>query len=113
MVEMDEVSSAVILEGMGVDTGTLPGDLRARLEREVQELQAKGESVPQPLLETLCTLRPRDEYKDDAALDPEAWIDDLIAGRMLGHLMRTEQARHLHAFRSLKMEFQTVEDLRI
>jgi hypothetical protein len=111
--EMDEVSSAAILEGMGVDTGSLPGDLRARLEREVQELQARGEAVPRTLLDALSSLRPEGGQEDDAALDPEAWIDSLIAGRMPGHLTPPDSARHLQAFRSRNEEFLTEEDLRI
>lgn len=111
--EMDEVSAAAILEDMGVDTSQLAGDLRARLEREVQELQAKGEDVPQPLLDALSSLQPKEAPEDHAALDPEVWIDNLIAGRMSSHLTGSGEARHLQAFRSRNMEFLTEEDLRI
>lgn len=111
--EMDEVSAAAILEDMGVDTSTLPGDLRARLEREVQELQTKGEDVPQPLLDALSSLQPKEAPEDYTVLDPEVWIDNLIAGRMPSYLTGSGQARHLQAFRSRNMEFLTEEDLRI
>ncbi|MCA1636554.1 MAG: hypothetical protein LC802_23410 [Acidobacteria bacterium] len=111
--EMDEVSSAVILEEMGVDTGALQGDLRARLEREVQELRAKGEDLPQPLLAALSSLRPKEEPEDQTGLDPEVWVDNLIAGRMPGHLTGSGQAQHLRSFRARNVEFLAEEDRRI
>jgi hypothetical protein len=54
--EMDEVSASVILEEMGVDTSTLADDLAMRIEQEVQELRAKGEDMPELLLEVMTTL---------------------------------------------------------
>ncbi|HLL77270.1 MAG TPA: hypothetical protein VK421_18595 [Pyrinomonadaceae bacterium] len=54
--EMDEVSSSVILEEMGVDTRTLADDLRVRVEREIQKLQAKGEDVPETLYKVAAVL---------------------------------------------------------
>ena len=111
--EMDEVSASIILEEMGVDTSTLADDLRMRLEREVQELRAKGEDVPEPLLDALASLQAKTQPKEQTDIDPEVWIDNLIRGYIPSYLTEMGRAQHLQSFRAGNMGFLTKEDLRI
>jgi hypothetical protein len=55
--EMDEVSATIILDEIGVDVTTLVDDLRVRVEREIQKLQANGEDVPETLISALAVLK--------------------------------------------------------
>lgn len=51
--EMDIVSATIVLERAGIDPSTLDKDLKKRLEREVDEMKAKNEDVPEELLRFL------------------------------------------------------------
>ena len=51
--EMDIVSATIVLERAGIDPSTLDKDLKRRLEREVDEMKARNEEVPQELLRFL------------------------------------------------------------
>ena len=51
--EMDIVSATIFLERAGVDPSTLGEDLKKRLEREVQEMRARNEDVPEDLMRFL------------------------------------------------------------
>lgn len=51
--EMDLDSAMIVLERAGVDIRTLNDDLKERLEREVAEIRARNEEVPNELLEFL------------------------------------------------------------
>ncbi len=51
--EMDIVSATIVLQRAGVDPSTLDKDIKKRLEREVEEMRARNEDVPQELLRFL------------------------------------------------------------
>jgi hypothetical protein len=51
--EMDIASATIVLERAGVDPSTLDKDLKKRLEREVEEMRARNEDVPEELLRFL------------------------------------------------------------
>lgn len=51
--EMDLISATIVLERAGVDLNTSNEDLKERLKREVDEMTARNEEVPQELLRFL------------------------------------------------------------
>jgi hypothetical protein len=51
--EMDVISATIVLERAGVDLNTLSDDLKERLEREVDEMRARNEEVPEEMLRFL------------------------------------------------------------
>lgn len=117
--EMDEVSAAAILEQEGVTREQADRDLRERLEREVEELRAKGADVPPMLLKAIASLQPKEEGPEeeeggeDTTPDPETWVRDMLGGRVPGSVPDSGQAQHLHAFRGLSAENLSEEDRRI
>lgn len=107
--EMDDVSATIVLEQAGVDVGAFPNDLMARLDREVEEMRAREEEVPAPLLEFAEALHRQIEAAKETSTDPETHIKNLLAKRF-----PPGDAASLRAsFRSLRMELLTEEDLRL
>lgn len=51
--EMDVMSATIVLERAGIDLNTSNEDLKERLKREVDEMTARNEEVPQELLRFL------------------------------------------------------------
>ena len=51
--EMDLISATIVLERAGIDLNTSNDDLKERLKREVDEMTARNEEVPQELLRFL------------------------------------------------------------
>jgi hypothetical protein len=51
--EMDIVSATIFLQRAGIDPSRLDKDLKERLEREVDEMRARNEDVPEDLLRFL------------------------------------------------------------
>jgi hypothetical protein len=51
--EMDIVSATIFLQRAGIDPSRLDTDLKERLEREVDEMRARNEDVPEELLRFL------------------------------------------------------------
>lgn len=51
--EMDIVSATIFLQRAGIDPSTLDKDLKKRLEREVDEMRARNDDVPEELLRFL------------------------------------------------------------
>lgn len=112
--EIDEVSAAIILRREGVDRSKLADELKERVEHRVDELRSQGKDVPQALIDTLAILASDAESEEEhASINPDDWIDHILADRMPGHPIGHDQTRHLQAFRSLNMEFLTEEDLQI
>jgi len=54
--EMDQMTASIILESGGVDRQWLATALRSRLERRVEQMQARGETVPPNLLKVIAAL---------------------------------------------------------
>lgn len=51
--EIDAQTALILLERAGVDVGKLSDHLKERVEREVAEIRARNEDVPDVLLEFL------------------------------------------------------------
>ena len=109
--DMDELSASIILTREGVDLGTLPDDLKVRLERGLEEMRAKGEEVPPELVEMVALLEKDPEPETQADIELGAWIDSLLAGQVPGGAMGASQQRQ--AFRSMRKEGLTENDLLI
>jgi hypothetical protein len=54
--EMDQESASIILEREGVDRNWLAAALRSRLERRVELMRVRGETIPPDLLKIIATL---------------------------------------------------------
>jgi hypothetical protein len=108
--EMDEVSATIVLEQAGVDVGAFPDDLMTRLDREVEEMRAREEEVPAPLLEfTEALHRQVEAEKEEPSTDPETHIKNLLAKKVPPR----DEASLRASFRSLRVDLLTEEDVRL
>ena len=62
--EWDEASVEFVLELQGIDPAAVKDDFREMLEREVEGRKAKGEDVPQAMLNALASLRRKSNADD-------------------------------------------------
>jgi hypothetical protein len=92
------------------DITELAGQLVVRIERGVSEMRASGEEIPAALSKTVQLLHSHLEQENED-VDPEEWIDRLLAGRMPPGRAKTDG--RVAAFRSLRMDLLTEDDLRI
>ena len=96
-------------ESGSIDSANLAGDLVVRLERLGEEMRTSGEQVSPALTTTIGLLHQHIEL--EAAVNPEEWIDSLLAGELpAGRTMTGEMSP---AFRSLNMDLLSEDDLRM
>jgi hypothetical protein len=90
----------------------LVADLVVRLERSREEMRTNGEEAPPALTKTIDLLHQHIELEaTEAAVNPEEWIDSLLAGELPAGRMMTGEP--IPAFRSLNMDLLSEDDLRI
>ena len=107
--EADEIDSAREPQ-TSAEITNLAEDLVGRLERGIEEMRAKGEEVPVTLSNTVQSLHAHLE-QEPKEVDAEKWIDSLLAGQIPAG--RGKDAGGVPAFRSLRMDLLTEEDLEI
>ena len=54
--EMDRESASIILEREGVDRNWLAAALKTRIERRIEQMRTRGETIPPDLLKMIATL---------------------------------------------------------
>lgn len=112
--EMDEVSLREGLADYGLTPEEAIADVRVRLEKEIQDLRAKGSDVPPVLIDALASLQKSEEPKsENIAIDADDYVDDLLEGRIPGGAIGANQTSPLHAFRGLNTESLSEEDRQI
>lgn len=109
--EMDEFSASIILERAGVKPEGFTADLRSRLESRAVELRARGEEVPQALVDTLGILERRIQ-EAQSTTEADEIIGELLRGRVLGAVTEQNKPEAVHAFRSSGVELSE-EDVRL
>jgi hypothetical protein len=108
----EETDRAYSFGELGSVNTNLVADLVVRLERSREEMRTKGEEVPPALTKTIELLHQQIELEaPEASENPEEWIDSLLAGELPGGRRITGETSP--AFRSLKMDLLTEDDLRI
>jgi hypothetical protein len=97
--EMDEFSASIILERAGGESQEFAQGLQSRLESRVVEMRARGEEVPQALVDTLGILERRIQ-EEQTATEADEIIGALLQGRVLGAVTDQNRPEAVHAFRS-------------
>jgi hypothetical protein len=109
--DMDAVSASIILDRQGVDRVWLANALRSRLEHRIVDMRAKGEDVPPALSEVVSDLERNTKTEEEAASDPERWIDMLLSGQYPES--ESGPSKYVQAFRPRQTEPLTEEDIQI
>jgi len=107
--EAEEIDSAREPQ-TSAEVADLAEDLVGRLERGIEEMRAKGEEVPAALSNTVQLLHAHIE-QEASEVTTEEWVDSLLAGRVPPG--RGQPAAGAAAFRSLRMDLLTEDDLKI
>ncbi len=110
--QMDEFSASIILERAGVSEEGFAQGLRSRLESRAVEMRARGEEVPQALMDTLEILERRIQDEEQGTGEADKIIGELLEGRVLGAVTEQNRPGAVHAFRSSGVELSE-EDVRL
>jgi hypothetical protein len=110
--EMDEFSASIIIERAGVEPEAFTQGVRSRLESRAVEIRARGEEVPQALMDTLKILEQRIQDEEQDTAEADKIIGELLQGRVSGAEAEHNRSGTVHAFRSSGVELSE-EDVRL